>query len=93
MDDRVEFLRSKIKNKYRIHVLRLLIYKYYLCNKPKLVDKVENIMDSQLRKYEFHIENIIDRWREVVPDFKFETVVCNLCGYRAPFCLCGTCSM
>lgn len=87
MDDRIEFLRKKLKNKWRIHVLRLLIVRYFLEKKPELVCKAEEILDSQLRKHEFKIEKLIRLWRKVVPPQNW-IVVCGICGYRPPFCGC-----
>lgn len=88
MDDRIEFLRKKIKRKWRIHVLRLLIVRYYLDKKPELVCKAEAILDSQLRKYKFKIEKLIRLWRKVSPEFVWIKNICNDCGYRPPFCKC-----
>jgi hypothetical protein len=89
MDDRIEFLRKKIKRKGRIHILRLLIIRYYLDKKPELVSKAEAILDSQLRKYKFKVEKLISLWRKVSPPFVWIKNICKDCGYRAPFCGCG----
>lgn len=87
MDTRIEFLRKKLKRKWRIHVLRLLIIRYYLWNKPELVCKAESILDSQLRKYQFKVNKLIRLWRKVSPEVKWADIVCK-CGYRPPFCSC-----
>jgi hypothetical protein len=87
MDDRIEFLRKKLKCKWRIHVLRLLIVRYYLEKKPELVSKTEEILNSQLRKYQFKVEKLIRLWRKVSPEVNW-IVTCIDCGYRPPFCEC-----
>jgi hypothetical protein len=88
MDDRVEFLRKKLYFKWRIHVLRLLMIRYYSKIKPEFLSKVEFILDSQLRKYQFDVEKMIDMWITVCPPIKDLPCTCSTCGYRPPFCRC-----
>jgi|GEM_PF-2705687 hypothetical protein len=88
MDDRIEFLRKKLKKKWRIHILRLLIIRYYSASKPELVCKAEEILESQLRKYKFKVNKLIRLWRKVSPEIEWPDIVCK-CGYRPPFCACN----
>ena len=85
--------RLKAKLEHRVHVLRVLIRRYYE-NKRKHYSEYdfsahcEAVLDNVLHRYEYDLEGIIDRWRKLVSKLKEHPVVCRVCNYRAPFCQC-----
>lgn len=77
----------------RVQILRVLIRNYYDERRLKYTEydfirHCEAVLDNMLAKYQYNLEVIIDMWRGVSPQLKWEPIVCVTCGYRPPFCGC-----
>lgn len=76
----------------RVQVTRILIQRYYeskILEYPNYDDYIKNceaVLDNLLVRYEYNIELIIDKWRNIVPALKRYPDICDKCGYRPPFC-------
>lgn len=88
-----EHRRRKSDAGGRVQVLRVLIRNYYDNRRLKyqeydFIRHCEAVLDNILAKYHYNVECLIDMWRNVTPQLKWEPVVCVTCGYRPPFCGC-----
>lgn len=78
----------------RVQILRVLIQRYY-AEKREILDEMtfqkncEAVLDNTLAKYNYDLEEIIAKWRQVVPKLKEYPIICKVCGYRPVFCLCS----
>ncbi len=76
----------------RVQVCRILIQKYYnikrleYASEDDYIKCCEAVLDNVLVRYDYDIEKIIDKWREVSPALKRYPDTCDKCGYRPPFC-------
>lgn len=87
-------MRKKAKLGHRVQVLRVLIINYYRnrryeYNEDDFMKHCEAVLDNTLARFNYNLEAIIDKWREVASEFKDYPSTCKLCEYRPPFCLCS----
>lgn len=93
VNERVKFhAQQKKELGGRVQVCRILIQKYYTIKRLEYgseddyIKSCEAVLDNVLVRYNYDIELIIDKWREVQPKLKHYPDTCGTCGYRPPFC-------
>lgn len=76
----------------RVQVCRILIQRYYnirrdeFASEDDYIKSCEAVLDNVLVRYEYNIELIIDKWKDIVPKLKKYPDTCKNCGYKPPFC-------
>ena len=78
----------------RVQILRVLIQRYYqdkrdLYTNRDYLKNCEAVLDNMLCKFNYELEDIIDKWRTVAPALKTYPTTCEKCGYRPVFCSCN----